>query len=388
MIASQDLISANVLECMPVGLLVIDPTGAIVTVNPEAERILGYARLELMGKGWGQVFFQNDENYLFNQVFVDVIQKEALGLRREAPYAAPDGRVLRLSLISSYVQQDNRLAGIAVILNDITEIHILQLHEKEIQEEKNRLQEDKIKCLNNLAASVAHQVRNPTLAIGGFAGRLGTLLQKHGIESSYPQIIREEAQKLERIVKAMSRFNALSTARLENANLRHILEAAAQAAEKRAQESGKGIVWRTDLPDVFVFGDPGLLREAFAEILFNAVDHAPSPDIRIDMTLRELDGRAQAVITDSGLGVPEMLAPHIFDPFYSSQPNGVGIGLTLAQEIILEHDGAVMLDPDHSPGTRIVVTLAKTPMHGFGRAASTFDACPAGPAAPCLEAKI
>lgn len=365
--ANSEIISENVLESMPVGLLVIDSTGAIATVNPAAEDILGYVRSELLGKGWGQIFFQNEDNYLFNQVFVDVVQKEIVGLRREAPYSAPNGRNLRLSVISSYLQTGEELIGIAVILHDITEIHEMQQREKESLEEKSRIQEDKILCLNNLAASVAHQIRNPALAIGGFATRLAALLGKRGIESSYPEIILEEAGKLERIVKAMARFNALAEARLEEANLRIVLEASAASVDKRARERGKTIEWRRRLPDISVQADPRLLTQAFEEILFNAVDHISRPEIVIELAAQELDGRVEVTVTDSGDGIPEKERPHIFDPFFSSKPSGVGIGLTLAQEIILEHDGDVYLDRNHSPGTRIVAVIAKHPRHGFTR---------------------
>lgn len=369
MSANDEIISENVLESMPVGLLVIDSSGAIVKVNPAAESILGYERSELLGKGWGQIFFQNEDNYLFNQVFVDVIQKEVVGLRREAPYAAPNGRNLRLSIISSYLQKGDELIGIAVILHDITEIYEMQQREKEILEEKSRIQEDKILCLNNLAASVAHQIRNPVLAIGGFATRLAALLGKNGIESTYPEIILEEAEKLERIVKAMARFNALAEARLKEANLENVLEAAVASVENRADRQGKTIEWRRRLADISIMADPELLTQAFEEILFNSVDHVSRPEIVIELATQELDGRVEITLTDSGEGIPEKERPHIFDPFFSSQPGGVGIGLTLAQEIILEHDGDVYLDRNHSPGTRIVAVIAKRPRHGFSRRA-------------------
>lgn len=363
----ERIITQNVLRGLPVGLLVVDQTGSIVVANPASGRILGYGVEDILGRGWGELFFHNDANYLFNQIFVEVIQNELVELRRDAPYVTPDGETLHLSITSSYLQDDNAQAGIVVILNDITELTRMQRRETEILKEKNRIQEDKIKCLNGLASSVAHQIRNPTFAISGFASRLGKLLDKHDIDSTYPGIILEEAGKLENIVKAVNRFSTLADLRLTNSSLLEVVQTARDNALARRGDAGVAVAWSLTPPDVIITADCRLLASALCELFVNSIDFCGRDTLRIN-----LDGRARGLeihldVLDDGPGVNPRDIPYIFDPFYSSKSQASGMGLTLVQEIILEHNGDIRLDETHRPGARFSIRLPLFPSHLVSR---------------------
>ncbi len=90
----KSIVIQNILESVPVGLLVIDPQGEIVTTNRAASEIL-------KGKGWGELFFDNDHNIDFNQVILDVIQEKRVNLHRSVNYSGPTGETLRLSMTTS-----------------------------------------------------------------------------------------------------------------------------------------------------------------------------------------------------------------------------------------------------------------------------------------------
>jgi len=363
----NDIISRNVVESLPVGLLIVDHTGAFVTVNPAAAAILGYPRDQLLGRGWGELFFENDANRLFNQVILDVIQKELVGLCREVPYAAPTGGLLHLSITSSYLRGETSAAGVVVILHDLTELSRMQRRETDILKEINRIQEEKIRGLNKLAASVAHQIRNPAFAIGGFASRLGRQIASHGITSDYPGIILAEARRLETIVSTVGRFAALGPLRLVSTTLAAIVEAARLRAASLAQPLSRTLVWAGETPETPIVADARLLTVALEELFHNSLQYSRRETVAIHIAAETTPEHVTLVVTDDGPGVAPADAPHIFDPFYSSRPDGAGMGLTLAQEILLEHNGRIELDRNHRAGARFRLFFPRFPRHLVSR---------------------
>ena len=363
----SDLIAQNVVDSLPVGLLIVDHTGAFATVNPAAAAILGYTREQLLGRGWGDLFFENEANARFNQVVLDVIQNELVGLCRVVPYAAPDGALLELSLTSSYLSGDRNTAGVVVILHDVTELSRMQRRETEILKEINRIQEEKIRGLSKLAASVAHQIRNPTFAIGGFATRLARQITAQGIVSDYPGIILEEARRLENIVRTVGRFAALGSLRLEQTTLAAVVAEAKRQTETRATALGRSIAWTTDLPDATLVADGKLLAAALAELFRNSLEFSRNAAVAISLAAVVADDRLEIVVVDDGPGIPPADAPHIFDPFYSSRSDGCGMGLALAQEICTEHNAKLALDRNYGPGARFTLSLPCFPSHLMSR---------------------
>ncbi|MHC1789252.1 two-component system sensor histidine kinase NtrB [Solidesulfovibrio sp.] len=372
----SDIIAQNVVESLPVGLLIVDHTGAFVTVNPAAAAILGYAREQLLGRGWGELFFDNDANARFNQIVMDVIQNELVGLCRVVPYAAPSGAVLELSITSSYLSGEAHQAGVVVILHDVTELSRMQRRETEILKDINRIQEEKIRGLNKLAASVAHQIRNPAFAIGGFATRLSRQIEALGIDSQYPAIILDEAKRLETIVRTVGRFAALGPLVLEPTTLTAVAAEARSRIESRAMALGRSVAWAFDLPDVQLVADSRLLAAALAELFLNSLEFSRREQVAIGLRAVLRGDRIEAAVTDDGPGVSPVDAPHIFDPFYSSRADGCGMGLPLAQEILLDHNGQIVLDRDFSPGARFTLSFPRFPTHLVSRLDETLTASP------------
>jgi len=378
----NDIITQNVVESLPVGLLIVDHTGSFVTVNSAAASILGYKRPQLLGRGWGELFFENDANHLFNQVFVEVIQKELVGLCREVPYVTPDGNLLQLSITSSYLRGDAMTPGVVVIIHDITELSRMQHRETDILKEINKIQEEKIRGLNKFAASVAHQIRNPTFTIGGFATRLARQLKAHGIVSEYPEIILDEARRLETLVRTVGRFAALGPLRLEETTLSAIVDEARQQAEKLTASLSRTTVWNINLPETKLVADGKLLAIALVEIFRNSLEYARQSCVAITIAGETTNDHVTVTISDDGPGIAPADAPHIFDPFYSSRPDGCGMGLTLAQEILLDHNGQIELDAA-TAGTRLRLSLPRFPRHLVSRLEDTLcRETPSNPGAP------
>lgn len=226
--------------------------------------------------------------------------------------------------------------------------------------EVNRIQEEKIRGLNKLAASVAHQIRNPAFAIGGFAARLPVNSKPWACPSQYPGIILDEAKRLETLVRTVGRFAALGPLRLRPAALAGIIDQARKLAESKVggQQSA---VWTIEVADVTLVADPDLLAAALAEVLRNSLEFAAPRDAAISVRANLVGERVEIMVTDDGPGVPPVDAPHIFDPFYSTRPEKSGMGLTLTQEILLEHHGRIVFAPGPAGGAGFVLSVPHFP---------------------------
>jgi len=225
--------------------------------------------------------------------------------------------------------------------------------------EKSRLQQEKIGGLNNLALSVAHQIRNPSFAIGGFARRLSELLSKNGLTSVYPGIITEEVLRLERIVTSVVRLASLPSATLTRVVLAEAASAAAAEASARAAERGKRLAVGNVAAGEWAMADSGLLGVCLGELFANSIDFAPGSDVRIDLSARLSGEFLDMAVSDDGPGIRAEILPFIFDPFFTSKADGVGMGLALARRIALEHGGDIWLDASAAAGARFVLRLRR-----------------------------
>ena len=174
-------------------------------------------------------------------MIVDVIWDKRLNLRRTVPYVRADGEVLQLSITSSFICADRKMVGIVVLLNDVTEIHALHLQEKTILEEKHRLQKERTESLNKLAMAVAHQLRNPTTAIGGFAAIMLKKAEPDTTASRYLHNIVSSTRRLEDVVRSVHDYASLPVAlrKIPVSRLNDMIAAESQRESGGTLQNGK-----------------------------------------------------------------------------------------------------------------------------------------------------
>lgn len=224
----------------------------------------------------------------------------------------------------------------------------------------------RIESLQKISSAVAHQLRNPTTIIGGLAG---LLVKKPSMKQSYLEYldgIIEAARRIEHITAAVKEYSAIRLGRLEKTPIGDVLSGVAQSGEQLALKMGKSAVWEVEaLPDgLQVFADPELLRQALCEAVANSVEALPAEggSIRLSASVRPAKDGSQDVeiaVTDNGCGIPEDELQYVLDPFYSTKPVGVGMGLTKANRIVQEHGGSITVESAVGQGTTIRMLLSE-----------------------------
>ena len=210
--------------------------------------------------------------------------------------------------------------------------------------------------LQLLAMSVAHQIRNRTTAIGGFANLIRKSDDASPKISEHLTTILHESKRLEDMVRDVTEFASVRMGELQSVSVRESLETSMELVEARGAALGQSVEWDVTCPDQSVRVDPNLFSLALTAILQNAVDFSEEEKrVRISVSPESL--ACAITVSDWGGGIKEEHMPFIFDPFFSVKPQGAGMGLCIARKAAMEHqwDLDVLNDPGHGVDVRIVI---------------------------------
>lgn len=350
------VIVQNILESMSIGLIVIDSRGKIIATNAAAATCLGYTQDEITSKGWAELFLDREENEDFNQIIVDVVMNKSMNLHQKVPYARPNGEKIQLSITSSFIRDVKETIGIVVLIDDITELEQLYEKERRALEERMRLHQERVESLNHFAMSVAHQIRNPLMSMGGFANRMlrNTDPQPH---TAYLEAILSGIKRLQTVVTAVEDFTSIAHLERTPVLLDEIIDQVRSDLDTKAAELNKRIDWSIQLPVNEAVLDHNRFVQALSELLLNALESFPGREGRIEISAQEKDGRLVLQISDSGSGIKAEDQPFIFDPFFTTKAVAVGMGLCKAQRIIAEHQGEIHIESKPRVGTKVNIML-------------------------------
>ncbi|MCF8081910.1 MAG: PAS domain S-box protein [Deltaproteobacteria bacterium] len=354
------LILQNMLDNLPVGLMVIHVNGETLTVNQAASKILGYPLNAFDGERWEALLVDREKNDAFNRIIVDIVREKKVNLKRNVWYTRPDGKTLHLSVTGSFLREGENIEGIAVLINDLTELHRAHENEKAVLQENSELQHERAESIRHLAEAVAHQIRNPVAAIGGFSMRLLHKLDPNDPNRKYLETILDGSKRLEDIVRAVGSYTRLLRISPQRVSVLAVLERAqAEIAPKEAELSRK-IAWTVQSEPEEMILDPELFCHALKELFLNALEFCNDHCIAISVAIRKNEDHMDVEIRDTGSGISEKDRPYIFDPFFTTKAVGVGMGLCRVKRIISDHKGRIRVDSVPGKGTSVTLRLPES----------------------------
>jgi signal transduction histidine kinase len=236
---------------------------------------------------------------------------------------------------------------------------VASLRDKELMEMKLR-QAQRLSALGNLAAGVAHDVRNPLNAI--------KLLSSHAIDqlpndetgaAKHLQTIRREVDRLDAIV---SSFMSLAKERELSPEPRKIdllLDECVHLLQKEAESRGVALVRELRAGDTLLMLDAREFQRAIMNVLLNALEACP-PGGRVRMFSRLTATACEVEVRDDGPGMDRAQLERVFEPYYTTKPGGTGLGLSITRGIIEEHGGAIEMSSIEGTGCQVLITLPLT----------------------------
>lgn len=227
---------------------------------------------------------------------------------------------------------------------------------EELKRSQDKLiQAEKLASLGRLTADVAHEIRNPLTALGGFARRLHKIAEGDK-EKEYAEIVLTEVDRLERILKDVLTFSRDARGHLEKHNIAEIIHETLKVYKDLCRDQSIGIEIRIGENLLPVLIDKDQVRQALDNLITNAVDAMPEHGgLTITAGREEIHNVTFMFlqVADTGSGIPPQNIPLIFEPFFSTKNigQGTGLGLSITRKIMEEHGGFVKVESEEGKKT-------------------------------------
>ncbi|MEK7774070.1 MAG: ATP-binding protein [Deltaproteobacteria bacterium] len=236
----------------------------------------------------------------------------------------------------------------------------------ELKDVKARLiNSEKLMSLGDMAATLAHEIKNPLMSIGGFALRLKKKLGGDSPHAKEVDLMIHEVGRIEKIMNGIVR-SLEQTIDLRLDDFTDILDDAAGLFEEEIGALGIKVVRRYHEGPLPVVADREQMKIAFDNIIANALQSMEKGGEggTLELETGAVDGTAIARITDSGGGINPDYIGHIFNPFFTTKKHGTGLGLPITNSIVMRHKG--MIEIDNKAGVGVSFTI-KLPHAGYKR---------------------
>ncbi len=223
---------------------------------------------------------------------------------------------------------------------------------------------DRLSSLGLLTAGLAHEIRNPLVAIRTFTQLLPERYQDAEFRDSFQGLALKEVDRICGLINDLLSFARPSPPNVSEENVNEIVDAISRILGTEAKEKGVEIrrCFATDLPKILI--DREQMKQVFMNVILNAIQSMEEGGlIEISTRLFAKNGTekagqfVQVEIRDTGIGIPEENLEHIFDPFFTNKKEGSGLGLSISHQIIQEHGGYVDVESRVGEGTSFFINL-------------------------------
>ena len=342
---------STLIESMSEAVFVVDTKGRLIEANQVAERLLGLPKAKLLS--------------MKDAELVQYITEHTVGESKASQWAVTralkgesvQGRrtlktntgTVRVAIVANPIQeQDGRIVGALVIVQDITELTQLQEHMADAERHD---------ALGRMAASLAHDFNNVLDTISKAATVLEVMPDRQPEDRAVLiRMILNAVKRGSEIVSNVRQFLIGGQMQADHVDLNVTLEEAIQLT-RPAWEAQKGIsIIRMFHPVPRVRANAAEMRRIFTNLILNAIDAMPGGGTLI-VGCEETDGRVQAFVEDTGVGIPAESRAHIFEPYYTTKNKGTGLGLSSALKIIHAQQGEIKFTSKPGAGTRFTVEL-------------------------------
>ena len=334
-------VTDKIFDEMRTGVAAVGPDGAITLANQAFCTVFGLS--DAVGKSWDSLI--DHEAISFAR-----LAKETGSNEKEIELVR-DGQSLTLLIATSTMSIEGSInRRVVAVVYDISRLKEFELKAAR----RARLSE-----MGNLAAGVAHEIRNPLNAISIAAQRLSTEFVPEENPEEYQQFARQIREETRRLNEIITRFLSLAreqSSRRVRVRLDRVLGEQLDLLRLEAEKAGVDLSVQIE-PDTVIDADPDQLRKAIVNLFTNALEAIGSSGGRIDVQIRVADGSVQVLFSDDGPGIPAEIRQKVFSPYFTTKDAGTGLGLATVHKVISELDGEIRIEESEWGGARFVITL-------------------------------
>ncbi len=370
------LLHEHILQCLPSGLLTCDPFGRIIYANQSALEMIGVQAESILNKPLEEVF---------PQIPSRLLKQAARGkhdpqMRRQSmKYTRPDGRIMELGFSLAPLKGDDEvLMGTIFHFQDLTQAVAMEQHLRRV---------DRLATIGEMAARIAHEIRNPLASVSGSIQILQKELTLDGANRRLMEIVLRETKRLNGLLTEFLNFarpehstpRKMDLSKVLRETLTLFLEQTTQSCSLKVEIS----------PGLMIYADSKRLTQVVWNLLNNALEAMPhggdlivrafwaSGDLPAGLDSEE--GWLVVEVEDSGVGISEEVRDKVFDPFFTTKEKGTGLGLSIAHRLVEEMGGRIELQSQPGKGSRFSLWLpSKVPQEEQNSAEQ--QVLPSGPA--------
>jgi len=219
-------------------------------------------------------------------------------------------------------------------------------------------QADRLATLGELAAGLAHEIRNPLSSIKGAIDILESEFNKENPKYEFVEIIKDEVKRLNRLVSEFVRFARPPEPELRSADINEIVDAVIRLAVKRAEQQKVKVIPELSegLPNVLV--DSEQIKQVLLNIIINGIQSMPYGG-RLLIRTDERNSNIEVSVRDEGIGIENEKLSRVFDPFFTTKENGTGLGLSISYQLIKKHGGDIAVSPNPDFGLTFTVKIPR-----------------------------
>ncbi|MFH0883998.1 MAG: ATP-binding protein [bacterium] len=340
---------SSVLAHVQVGIVVVDMDGRVSLFNEEAERLTGLLTEDVIGGFYGDIFpapVNEPTSAIYTLTHGSVIES------RERDLSHTDGNTLPVRFSTAWIYgDDGQPFGVLEFFEDLRPLRELQ----------TRMQQSaSLAALGEMAAQVAHELRNPLAGVQGFAQFL-----QEDIEETHPS--RKIAEKImvgvkdiDRIASRLLEFTRPMSPNCQEVDLCEILEQETELARAELADR-EDVALELEVPRerVKVWCDGSLIKQAVLNLLKNAMQalNESGGKILISLHWDLLRNRVHIMVSDNGIGIEEGTLPKIFNPFFTTRSQGTGLGLAMVKKIVEAHRGTIDVTSRLGERTNFLIEL-------------------------------
>ena len=342
----------SILESMNNGVIGIDIMGNITHFNRAAAEITGRAPEKMLNRPYAGLFANGAGGA---PTLLDVLHSGKEQTRDEKVLWRHDGHPVPVWFQTAVLKDPRgRTLGAVEIFGDISRIKAL---EEQMQHTKT------MAALGEMAATVAHEIRNPLGAMGMWAGLLERDMGQEDERRKLVNRILEGLSRLNRIVSNLLVYSRPVKAQFRKVALQHLLNETIDFVEIEAERLGRPIVvnkkWNASA-SCTILADPEKVQQIIMNLCINALQAMPGGgplSVSMEKAKKQSADFASFCITDTGIGIARKHIDKIFDPFYTTKENGTGLGLAIVKKIVESHFGYVTVKSAVNKGTTVKVYL-------------------------------
>ena len=341
-------INSGIIHSATDAIVTINEDHLIIGYNQGAEKMLGFTRQEALGHDLSLIipppYKAEHRDYL--RRYLATREARVIGKHLRLTALRRDGSEFPMSISFSVAEIGGNLYFTGII-RDITEY----------QEMEDRLvQSERLAAMGDTMTHIAHEIKNPLLIIGGFARQLLKLPAFDDKARQKLSMIAEEVTNLEGMVAQMRDFVRRPPAEKRPGRLEVLISEVLELFHDTFSENHIKVnrVEESPLPEINF--DARQLRQVFINLFKNGLEAMPrGGEITVTMGVR--GENVEAVVADSGAGMPPEVVANLFQPYFTTKAKGTGLGLAISQSIIQEHGGSISVDSTPGQGSAFTIRL-------------------------------